>query len=355
MKMLFISTVNTFFKQRAGMFFVILGVVFGFMSSREHYSFAIFFLTDAFGMYYLFGIWLVYTLMCCQFVSRLWARPEYVFIYQSRLWSFPLRAYRFGVMSLGFAQPIIFYGLYLITIAKQNKLLMRVSPIFFFYLVLCLFLIIVAEWRIRHPYTFVAKSRTVVKWPFARPVSWIYWSLEWLLREKGVTLLVCKIGATGVVIGTLLYYSTDVYDIRLPAIGMSLGFLLNIGLSYELYQWESQVWLWNRSLPLTVFARFGRILALHAIIILPETLIALRQDILPIIELIQIYGLGLALLVLFHVYLYKQNGLLEEMMQLILFGFILLTLLILYHTPVFLLATMALAFSYYKFPKWYAV
>ena len=59
MKTILISTVSEFFKQRAGMFFVLIGILFGFLGGREHHAFAAFFLTDRFGMLYLFGIWLL--------------------------------------------------------------------------------------------------------------------------------------------------------------------------------------------------------------------------------------------------------------------------------------------------------
>ena len=348
-----ISTVREFFRQRAGMFFVVLGVLLGFMSSREHYSFAIFFLTDPFGMYYLLAIWLTYCLLCAQFVVKLWSLPEYAFIYNTILWTVSRRIIRFFLLALGLLQPLIYYGTYVISIAGQDGLLDRIWPIFPYYFFLSLFVILAAEWRIRHPYVYQKPNKTIIKWPLPRPASWIYWSLEWLLREKALTFLVCKIGAVGVVLGTLLYYSTGSYDIRLPAIGMSLGYLLNIGLSYELYRWESDVWLWGRTLPMSSFQRFIKLLLLHAILILPETLIAMRQNSIQFTELFQLYGLGLSILVLFHVYLYKRGGLLEDTMQPVLLGFVALTLLILYKTPILALAGVILLASYYKFPRWY--
>ncbi len=353
MKILLISTVREFFRQRAGMFFVMLGILFGFMSSREHYSFALFFLTDPFGMYYLLSIWLAYSILCVHFVLKTWSLPEYSFIYNTRLWPGFKRFSRYALMALGLLQPLIYYGGYVSSIANQDGLLSRIWPLLLYYPLLVALIVSAAEWRIRHPHIFKTKHKKLFRWPFPRPVSWIYWSLEWLLREKGVTLLVCKTGSAGVILGTLLYYSTDTYDLRLPAIGMSLGYLLNIGISYELYMWDSDVWLWNRSMPITLGKRLLRNLLIHGVIILPETFLAIRQNILSLTEIIQLYFLGLSLLILFHSYLYKRKGLLEETMQPVLFGFIGLTLLILYKIPVPGIAMAALSASYIKFPGWY--
>ena len=354
MKILFISTVQAFFRQRAGMFFVLLAVLFGFMGGREHYGFALFFLTDPFGIYYLAGIWLVYTLLCAQFVLNLWTHQEYAFIYHTRLWPFLKRSVRFILMAFGFLQPILYYGIYIVSIARQDKLLNHIWPIFVFYIVLSLFLVLAAEWRIAHPKLFNSKNKSSFTWPFPRPVSWIYWSVECLLREKALTVLFCKAGAGGVFICTLIYYQTDVYDLRLPAIGLSLGYLLNIGLSYELFGWENEIWLWNRSLPIPLSTRFFRNLLTHAILITPETLIVFRYDLFSIKEVLLLYFLGLSILMIFQSYLYRRGGILEDMMKPVLSGFVILTFMILYKVPVWAISGTGLVASYYLYAKWFA-
>jgi hypothetical protein len=353
MKVLMISTVQAFFRQRAGMFFVIMGILFGFLSGREHYAFAVFFLTDPFGMFYLGGIWLLYTLLCCHFIRNLWIQPEYVFIYHAALWPPAKRAKRFLLMGLGLLQPILYYGVYLVFIARQDGLLTRIWPVFIWYILLVALLAAVCEWRIHHPFLFHKKNKSLSAWPFPRPVSWIFWSVEWLIRERGFTVLVCKAGITVVFICTLIYYNTDDYDIRLPAVGLSLGYLLNSGISFELFRWENEVWFWNRSLPLSGTRRFMNLLITHAIIITPETLLVIRYQVLSLTEGLQLFGLGLAVLMLFHACLYRRGGLLEEMMKPVLIGFVILTLLILYKVPVWALAAALGSTSFYLYSKWY--
>jgi hypothetical protein len=356
MKMLMLSTVSEFFRQRAGMFFVLMGILFGFLSGAEHRAFALFFLTGSYGMLYLFAIWLCYTLLSLQFLISLWKQPDYAFIYNVRIWPLYKRAYRFVMLALGFLQPILYYGVYLISIAVQDKIMSHLWGIPFFYVFLILIIFSGAEWRIRNPQLFVAKkSRNWIKWPFPRINSWTYWSFEWLFRAKGVTLLAGKLGSVLVAVCTLLYYSTDTYDLRLPAVGLSLAYLLNIGISYELYRWESEVWLWGRSLPVSGLRRLGRIILLHAIIILPETLVAVRNSVLTFYEVLQLYTLGLAVLAFVHVFFYKKSQLLEDSIQTVLFGFIGLTLLILYKIPLLLIAACIFTFALYIFPKWYRV
>lgn len=353
MKILMLSTVQAFFRKRAGMFFVLLAVLFGLMGGREHYGFALFFLTDPFGLFYLAVIWIIYTFLCGHFISNLWSQPDYLFIYHTRLWPNFKRIGRFFIMGLGFLQPILYYGIYLFLIARQDKLLQHFWPVLIIYFFLSTSLLFVAEWRIRYPQLFNSKTKSMFAWPFLRPVSWTYWSIEWLFRERGLTFLCCKVGAVGVIICTLLYYQTDTYEIRLPAIGFSLGYLLNIGLSFELFYWENEIWLWNRSLPVSTGRRFFRIAKIHAVLLLPETLIALRYQVISFLELTQLYSLGLSVILLFYTYLHKRCGLLEDMMKPVLIGFIILTFMILYKIPISGIALVGIASSRYFFGIWY--
>lgn len=353
MKVLFTATVREFFRQRAGMFFVIIAIMFGFLSGREHKAIAGFLLTDHFGMVYLFAIWILYTMFCGHFILNLWKQPSYHFVFHARLWPQSKRLGRFFLLALGFLQPLIYYGIFMFTVALQEDVLSRLWTILIFYFVLNTLLVLCAEWRVRHPVLVVEKKQTAGILQIRRPVSWIYWSIEWLFRERGVTVLICKTGSAIAFMCTLIYYSTDVYDLRLPAIGLSLGYLLNIGLSYELFQWESAVWLWNRSLPISVTRRFGRALLIHALIILPETLALLRYQVLSLVEGMQLYGLGLSCIMLFHTYLYKKNGLLENTMQPVLLGFIGLTLLILYKIPILIIALLCMLYAWFQFRKWH--
>jgi hypothetical protein len=356
MKTLMLSTVTAFFSQRAGLFFVLMGVLFGFLSGAEHHAFAVFFLTGTYGIVYLFAIWLAYTLLCVQFLTGLWKQPEYTFVYHTRLWRLSRRFLRFLLMSLGFLQPILYYGVYLISISIQDDISGRLGLVLPLYLIMIAFIMIAAEWRIRNPRLYVVKnSKFIFHWPFPRPRNWAYWSIEWLFRERGVTLLAGKAGAILVATGTMLYYTTDAYDLRLPAVGLLLAYSLNVGISYELYKWESQVWLWGRTLPVSNLQRFGRVLALHAIIILPETLAVLRNGALTFFEICQLFGLGLSVLTLLHSFFYKKEGLLDDSMQTILFGFVGLTILILYKIPLLLIGGVLLVLTYYMFPRWYKV
>ena len=355
MKVLLSSTVREFYRQRAGFFLVAVFILFGFLSSREHYAFALFFLTDTWGMLTLLIVWVAYTLLCAQFLANQLVQPEYVFLQNAYLWPLSQQIIRLLGMTLGFLLPLIFYGIYVTSIARQEKMLDKIWPMFACWLLLSAFLTAVAEWRLRHPDVAASTRKTSFQLPFRRPNNFIFWTLEWLLRERGFTLLLSKIGVFLFMIAALVYDSTGTYDLRLPAVGFTLAYLLNAGLSYELYLWENEVWLWGKSLPFGKAKRFGRVVILHAILLLPETFLVIGQGTrLMWDELAQLYILGLGTLILYHTGLYRSSKLLEETLQPVAIGFIILTFAILYKIPVALLATILSIGAFISWRRWYS-
>ncbi len=354
MKVLLLSTVREFYRQRAGFFLVTAFILFGFLSSREHHAFALFFLTDEWGMTALLIIWIAYTLLCAQFLNNQLTRPEYVLMHHAYLWPWSKRVMREIVMVLGFILPLLGYGMYVLSIASQEDLLANSWPMFAFWLLLTLALLAVTEWRWRNPDVASSNRKTDFRLPFRRPVNFIFWTLEWLLRERGFTLLLSKLGVFLFMISALVYDSTGVYDLRLPAVGFSLAYLLNAGLSFELYQWENEVWLWGKSLPSGTTIRFSRVIILHAILLLPETILAIRYGTrLEWGELAQLYTLGLSVIILYHAQLYRRQLPLEETLQPVAIGFIILTFAILYKIPVALLAGILLGGAFVGWRRWY--
>ena len=353
MKVFLLSTVREFYRQRAGLFLMVVFILFGFLSSREHYAFAVFFLKDDWGMIALMVAWIAYTLLCVQFLAHQLTQPEYVILQNAFLWPVGKRVIRLLAMALGLILPLILYGIYVFTIARQENLTGNTWPILPYWLLMSVCLMSVAEWRLRNPDISKA-AKTTLRLPFRRPANYVFWTIEWLLRERGFTLLLSKVGVFLFMIAALVYDSTGTYDLRLPAVGFTLAYLLNAGLSYELYLWENEVWLWGKSLPFGAITRFGRVAILHAILLLPETFLAISYGTrLEWYELAQLYILGLSTLLLYHVSLYRAPKLLEETLQPVAIGFIILTFAILYKIPIALLALILLIFAFAGWRRWY--
>ena len=353
MEMLFRSTVGEFYRQRAGFFLTVILLAFGFLSAREHTGIAIFLLSGRYGMICLAVTWALYTLMTQAFWNALWSSPEYSFVYHTRLIPVWRRLCWLGALAAGFLIPPLLYGLWIINVALSEGIFAGSIPVFSTWLILWALLILWSERKLRNQDTAVTQKAVPVALRFKRPVSWVFWTLEWLFREKSLTLLLCKGGAALFTVATLAYYGTDDYDLRLPAVGLSIAALANIGLSYEVFHWETGTWLWSRSLPVPFATRIRRLVLVHFFLLLPDFLLTIRYGylLLGAGELAEIFFLQISLLLWYHGTLYKDKILLEDSLGIVFILFIALTILILYNIPPAVLAAVLLTWgclNYYR-------
>lgn len=353
MKILFRSTVGEFYRQRAGFFLIIILLAFGFLSAREHTGIAIFLLAGKSGTISLAVMWISYTLMAQIFWNALWSSPAYSFVYHTRLIPVVRRLAWLGALATGFLVPPLLYGIWIVNVVLNEGIFPRAIPVFCTWLVMWLLLVLWSERKLRTQDTAVIKKISPVALHFKRPVSWTFWTLEWLFRDKSLTLLLCKAGAVLFTVATLAYYGTDDYDFRLPAIGLSIATLANIGLSYEVFHWETGIWPWSRSLPVSFLTRAIRLALVHFIILVPDFLLTIRYG-YPLLtpdEILQIFFIQISLLLWYHSTLYKEKVLLEDSLGTVFILFIVLTILILYSVPPGLLAVTLLAWgglNYYR-------
>jgi len=351
MHTLFRSTVGEFYRQRAGFFLIVILLAFGFLSAREHVGIAVFLLADKYGMISLAIVWVLYTLMAQIFWNALWSSPGYSFVYHARLLPAARRFSWLGVLAAGFLIPPLLYGAWIVNVALGEGIFDRSIPVLCIWAGMWLVLILWANRKLSNQDTAVSKKNVPAALRFKRPVSWVFWTLEWLLREKSLTLLLCKAGSLLFTITTLAYYGTDDYDLRLPAIGLSMAVLANIGLSYEVFHWETNIWPWARSLPISFLTRTGRLILVHFLLLAPDFLLTIRYGyhLLGFDEMSKIFFLQLSVLLWYHSSLYKEKPLLEDSLGAVFILFIVLTVLILYSTPLVLLAAALLAGGFLNF------
>src|SRR5690606_9235316 len=217
---------------------------------------------------------------------------------------------------------------------------------------LLILLILKLEWTIRHPAIrnqLVSHNRLNMK----RPVSFLYWTMEWLVRKRTLTLLITKSASAVLIAGVMLYYQTDEYDLRLPALGLILSTLLNTGLSAEVYTWQNQTWLWLRSLPIAPQKQILRIIHLHFLILVPELILTWRYGWTSLSgwEMMQLNLLSLSLILLVHSLFYRFNRPFEEMIQLLFWLFIGLTIVIMYKVSIVMVAFSMLVIAGINYKK----
>lgn len=351
MKVLFEATVTEFYRQKAGFFAALLLIGFGVLTEREHYGLALFFLTGSPA-----GFWIavfLYAAMAGITWNSCWKSPPYAFVYQARMLAWPSRIFLLTCLSLGVLLPVIAYSTWITYVAWKESYPHNLCLIWAAPMTVMLILLTGADWRLKHPSTYYAQKKTRTIFSFARPASPIFWTLEWLVREKGLTLLLCKLGAAVGTAATQLYYGTDTYDLRLPAIGMAVSTLANIGLSYEIYQWDQKHWQWGQTLPLSLARRALDLAAIHFLLLLPDFLISVRYGwhLLSVGDLLQLILLQLCILLAYHSDLYRTRLPLEKTLGRVFVGVVTLTLMVLYKIQLPILACILLLPAYHSYRK----
>ncbi len=344
--------VTEFYKQRIGFFVVSAAFAFGILSGREHVNIAQTALTNLPFLGLICSLWTGYTLMVIQWIRHHLSLPEYRFLYALRTIRSGQRMRYFLYTTLQLLAPVLLYGLFIVCIAFQKNILMPVIILVSVIALLIMSTLLLLEWLIRHP---AIRSQSVRRKTLnlKRPVSFSYWTLEWLLRERTLTLLITKTASAVLIAGVILYYQTGEYDLRLPALGLTLATLLNTGLSAELFSWQNHTWLWLRSLPVSPQKQIIRILTIHFTILLPEIVITWRYGwgSLQWWEMIQLNLFCLTLILLVHSLFYLLNQTLEEMVRLLFWLFIGLTFIIMYKTSISVVAAIMLVVAGINYKK----
>lgn len=353
MKTLFIATVGEFYKQRAGFFLTVVLLAFGFMGAGEHRALASFLASGAVGLAVLLVLWLAYTLMCGVFWNSLWRARAYTFVYHARLAPALKKLTWLGGIAAGFLIPVLLYGVWVIKTASGDSNLTGVFSVAGFWLLLWCSLVVLGNYLLNNQDTASKKTSLPAFASFKRPPNRVFWAVEWLVREKALTLLICKTGAAVFTAATLLYYGTDDYDVRLPAIGLLFAVLMNIGISHEIFHWETEIWRWGRSLPIPVSKRVAEVVVLHLLVLLPDTAVMLRYGfaLLSIPEILQLLLLQGSFLLWYHGTLYRTEKSLEDSLTVVFRVFIPLTLLILYRVPLPLISAGFLGVFYWQYRR----
>ncbi len=358
MNILFKSLVLSFYRQRTGFFFVVLLLAFGIMSSREHLALAALIMGNFLALGITGLLWAAYMGMAGGYCITLLHQKNYQFVRETYLLPAHVRWRLWLEVSAGLSAPVLTYGAFILVTGLQQRAFVACTLLTAILLLLLTGTAFLLERRTRIPLdSFGAVSRkAVLALPFRRKASWPLWTLEWLFRERGISLLLTKTMTFVLLAGVLPYYTPDTYDLRFPAFLFLVLSLLHIGLCRELFYWEHTVWSWQRSLPHSLLQRYSRLLLVLALLLLPEIFLTLRYGNLSATEILQLSLFSLSLVACYYTTLLVANPPLEAISGRLFAAFVAITFIILYHTPlslaaVSLLVTSGLLFRKYPLPE----
>lgn len=350
--------VNSFYRQNAGLLFVVLLMAGSFMRGQDHIALAEYAVNSPFllGLYQV--LWAAYTLHASRFTVRLFRENEV--LYHLRLIPATRRFVSLFITQLLLLQPVLLYTAFVFWISLQtgtplSGLQLLVGTIGF-----CLLPLLGYNYSLRHPnpaYRTAVLRERLTRWFTTPPLLFFP---RYLLHRQPVLLFLTK-GSTILLLLALLWlYPTDDYDIRLLALGLLVTALSHSTMLYQLYQFEHEQLVLLRNLPISMSKRILQYAALMALLLLPEALLLVRYQpaTLSASNVTSVWTFGHSLLLVQFGLLLPRHRQLDQLLPQV-FGLLIgYFFLIMYQCPLWVLSSLNwaggswLIFNYYARSTW---
>lgn len=272
--MLLRSVSAEFYRENLIPLFILIYFCFGFLRSIEHISIAKQLLTGRI-MWEYYIVWIVYISYTTHFTIQKIRNPAYQFLLNISLFSLYLKVSLLLALQLALLLPILAYGVFVAILATQVNSFINVLLVGLFFLFGIVISSTIISHKISSPYkgfikrttnNFVAKKTTP---------SWAFFCL-YLLKEKGLILLVTKFLSTIFLIGFMYIFNVGTEDLRPLLISVLAAAAIHMNVIKEYFEFDTiQMQNFNQ-LPISIERKFFKHLLILFLILLPEVLILLR-------------------------------------------------------------------------------
>ncbi len=354
-RILNLSIVKEYYRQNAVFIFAVLMFSFGFLRSMEHITIIKMALKLPSLLALTFLIWALHALKVILFSLRMFESRNNEFLYHIRLFSPAKRFLAFGLMQFNLIQLTFLYALWMIKIGIEEKQFSSVLAIIFFNILLIISGIIAYEFRIKRPNAVSVTTKPVQSFlaKFRTP-SYLFF-IRYLFSKQPILLLSTKLFSCLVLVGICNLYPTDAYDERLLALGGLFAAAAHTVFCQHYFSFENQYLSFSRNLPLVHQQRLSSYLFAYSILLLPETIILVRNlpDGVSYIFALQLIVFILSMIFLNHHTQYINGISNDAFMQRLFFAGILFFLLIMFKIPVILMALVNFSTAIFVFQKYY--
>ncbi|MBC8151384.1 MAG: hypothetical protein H7Z72_00580 [Bacteroidetes bacterium] len=267
------TIVGPFYRQNAGLFFVVLMLAGSFLRAGDHVA-----LAEAavhsplmLGLYQAF--WVLYTVFATRFAVGVIQRTD--ILYQFRLIPMPRRWLGWLAVQYALLAPILAYTAFVGWISGQQgttgstwqltagAVVMLISPLFWL------------DHTLRTP-----NRQPLVGfgggWHNRFTTPYLLFFIRYLTKNQLMLLVLTKGGTGLLMLGVLNLYPTDDYDIRLLNLGALLVGVGHSTMAYHLYQFEHERLALLRNLPVQNSRRLLHYAVVMAVLLVPEAILLLR-------------------------------------------------------------------------------
>lgn len=267
------TIVGPFYRQNAGLFFVVLMLAGSFLRASDHIALAeaAVYSPLILGLYQVF--WVLYTAFATRFAVGIIRQTD--ILHQFRLIPMPRRWLGLLAVQYVLLAPILAYTAFVGWISWQQgttgstwqliggSAFMLISPLFWL------------DHTLRTPNR-QPLLRFGVGWHNRFTIPYLLFFIRHLAKNQPMLLVLTKGGTGLLMLGVLNLYPTDDYDIRLLNLGALLMAAGHSTVAYHLYQFEHERLALLRNLPVPNGQRLLRYALVMAALLMPEAILLLR-------------------------------------------------------------------------------
>lgn len=271
------TIIKEYYRQNAVFLFAVLMFAFGFLRAIEHITIIRSALMHPSLLALVFAIWALHAVKVTLFTLRLLESKQNEFLYHARLFPAIKRFGTFCLVQLSLIQLTFLYALAMIKFGIDEQNWLAVVYILLFNMLIVFLGATIYEYRIQRPNAEQVRSKPIQKF-FAefRTPAYLFF-VRYLFAKQPVLLLLTKLFGCLILMGMCNLYPTDDYDERLLSLG---GLFVAAGhtvICQQYFTFENRFLLIVKNLPLTYIKRLVSFTIAYAILLLPETIVLVRN------------------------------------------------------------------------------
>ena len=310
-KTLIRTLVATFYQLYAGYFLLLFYFAFGIMRTGDHIALAHLVAQNTFTVLLMLLFFGIYLLLSYRFVITELKQPYHAFLLDLVL--YPVQKQWIWLLSckLMLNLPVLLYATFVIQYSP--------ATLWYHYILLTAFFMIAVVLPVRryliylnHPSEAAGGSKSHLTRIFdklRKPVS--TWFLLEMINQRPLFFLLAKVISLAILFLFEAWFKSDVYDWRLPALGILIAFSTGLMLVDQYHQFKSEIYWWHQ-VPVPTLSRLRIDLIVLLLINLLEVIYIVQSYLFTLgayhTLVLLVFGLSLMMAMNLLHYLFSENS-----------------------------------------------
>ena len=264
--------INHFYKMNAGFFlfgfFVIYGVVAPGQLISYHLSLIQGMIQSPEFLGFVIVLWFLYTLKCINYTVKQLNEPRQFFLFSLHTLSNKQQFIYLLYVHLLIYMPVLLYAITVTVIAAKQHFYWATIEIIISNISMILLATFTYRFSLQKKEFFISKFLPQIHFPFHKPLFFMPLWFIWIRRKQ--MLFITKLFSLLLLYGFINLYEPEQHDIRPLLLIVLLTGMAHCTLVLQIRLFKEAFLPFSRNLPIPVIKRFGSLLLLFVLLLLPE-------------------------------------------------------------------------------------